>query len=189
MPNFIFKSKAPISLVGAAKAMCQTPLFSAKTLTISSIQATTMFRLAATLCENGGTSKVMVSLEDTFVPPTIPHPVYEANYMEVSKVQLGSWHVAMAKLHDHPSWPAIDQASGFPRVVVVHNEEGMVQLKGALACRYWPLKLLLDFSAQTLMLGKAIVDGLGLTNADLNQCPYHVLTSMGGLKKAQRLTK
>jgi hypothetical protein len=39
---------------------------------------------------------MMVRLEDTFVTFIIPHLVYEANRMEVSKVQLESWHVAMA---------------------------------------------------------------------------------------------
>jgi hypothetical protein len=39
------------------------------------------------------------------------------------------------------------------------------------------------------MLGKVDVDGLGLTNVELDPCPYHILTSMGGSEKAQRLTK
>jgi hypothetical protein len=39
------------------------------------------------------------------------------------------------------------------------------------------------------MLGKTIVDGLGLIDADLEPCPYQILTSMGGLEKAWRLTK
>jgi len=49
-----------------------------------------MFCLATTLCENGGTLEMMVRLEDTFVPHAIPHPVFQANYTEVSKVQLES---------------------------------------------------------------------------------------------------
>jgi hypothetical protein len=72
--------------------------------------------------------------------------------------------------------------------MVVHNEEGMFQLKGASAWWYWPLKVL-DSDVQPLMLGKATVDGLGLTDTDPNPCPYHILTSTGGLEKAQRLTK
>jgi hypothetical protein len=36
-PSFIFKSKAPISLMGVAKEVCQAPIFFAKTLAISSI--------------------------------------------------------------------------------------------------------------------------------------------------------
>ncbi len=71
----ILKSKAPTSLIGVAKVVCQAPLFFAKTLAILGIQPTTMFRLAATLCENGGTLEVMVRLEDTFVPHAIPHLV------------------------------------------------------------------------------------------------------------------
>jgi len=39
------------------------------------------------------------------------------------------------------------------------------------------------------MLGKATINGLILTNADFDQFPYHILTSMGGLKKAQGLAK
>jgi hypothetical protein len=44
-----------------AKVVCQAPLFSAKTLAISSIQSIAMFCLVATLYENGGTLKVMVT--------------------------------------------------------------------------------------------------------------------------------
>ncbi len=85
-----------------------------------------MFHLAVTLCENGGTLKVMVRSEDTFVPPAIPHPIFKANRTKVSKVQLESWHVVMAKLHDLPAWLTIDQTNVIPRVLVMHNEEGVV---------------------------------------------------------------
>ncbi len=49
--------------------------------------------------------------------------------------------------------------------------------------------VLLDFNVQPLMLGKVDVDGFGLTHADLDPCPYHILTSMVGLEKARGLTK
>jgi hypothetical protein len=39
------------------------------------------------------------------------------------------------------------------------------------------------------MVGKTTIDGLGLTDVNLDPCPYHVLISMGGLKEARRLTK
>jgi len=29
-------------------------------------------------------------------------------------------------------------------------------------------------------LGKAAIDSLGLINVNLDPCPYHILTSMGG---------
>jgi hypothetical protein len=49
--------------------------------------------------------------------------------------------------------------------------------------------VLLDFGVQPLMLGKVVVDGLGLTNVNLHPCPYHILTSIGGLEKSWGLTK
>jgi hypothetical protein len=72
--------------------------------------------------------------------------------------------------------------------VVVHNEEGMFQLKGALTRRCQPLRVL-DFDVQPLMLSKTIVEWSWIDQHDLDPCPYHILTSMGGLEKAQRLTK
>ncbi len=85
-----------------------------------------------------------------------------------------------AKLHDLPAQLAIGRTNVIYGVVVVHNEEGVVQLKGALARQYRPLRVLLDFSVQPLMLGKAIIDGFILIDVDLDPCPYHILTSMGG---------
>jgi hypothetical protein len=38
----------------------------------------------------------------------------------------------MAKLHDLLAQPAINRANVILRVVVVHNEEAMVQLKGGI---------------------------------------------------------
>jgi len=39
------------------------------------------------------------------------------------------------------------------------------------------------------MLGKAIVDGLGLIDVNLKSCPYQMLTFMGRLEKVKKLTK
>jgi hypothetical protein len=80
--------KMPSSLMGASKAMCQTPLFFANILAISSIQPIVVFHLVATLCENGGTPKVMVRSKDTFVPPTVSHLIFEANHVEHPRFNL-----------------------------------------------------------------------------------------------------
>jgi len=106
-----------------------------------------VFHLVATLCENGGTPKVMVRLENTFVPLEVPFLDSKANHTEVSKVQLEFWHVAMAKLHNLLTWLAIDQANVIHGFVVVHNKEGVVQLRWALARWYQPLSVLLIFGA------------------------------------------
>jgi len=39
------------------------------------------------------------------------------------------------------------------------------------------------------MLDKATIEWFGLTNIDLDPCPYHILTSMDRSEKTQRLTK
>ncbi len=73
--------------------------------------------------------------------------------------------------------------------MVVHNEEGMVHLRGASTCRYWPLIMLLDFGVQPLMLGKATIDGLRLTNADLDQFPYHIFDIHGWVKESMEVSQ
>jgi hypothetical protein len=52
-----------------------------------------------------------------------------------------------------------------------------------------PQRILLDSRTQPLMLGKAILEGLRLTDANLEPCSYQILTSMGGSKRAQGITK
>ncbi len=79
----------------------------------------------------------MFRLEDVFVPPIVPHLVYEVNCtMEVSKVQPKSWQVHVAKLHDLLMRLAIDWVNVIPSVMFLHNEEGAFQLKGASAHQY-----------------------------------------------------
>jgi hypothetical protein len=99
-----------------------------------------MFRLVTTLCECGGTPNMVVTLEDTFVPFIILHLISHANCItKVSKVQPKSWHVVVAKLHDLPTQLAMDWANVILGVVVVHNEEGIFQLRGALPISFDPI--------------------------------------------------
>jgi hypothetical protein len=65
-----------------ANVVCQARLFFVQTLAILGIQLAVMFRIVATLCENGGTPYVAVKSKDTFAPLTIPHLVFEANHMK-----------------------------------------------------------------------------------------------------------
>ncbi len=79
---------------------------------------------------------MMVRSKDTFVPLTVSHLISKANCTKVSKVLLESWHAIMAKPHDLLVRPIIDRANVIPGVVIMHNEEGMFQLKGALTRWY-----------------------------------------------------
>ncbi len=66
----------------------------------------------------------------------VSHPISKANITKVSKVLRKSWHAIMAKPHDLLVRPTIDRANVIPGVVIMHNEEGMFQLKGALTQWY-----------------------------------------------------
>jgi hypothetical protein len=62
---------------------------------------------------------------------------------------------------------------------VIHNEDGVFQLRGVLGQCYGSQRILLDLGVQLLMLGKVLEEGLGLINVDLELCPYSILMSMG----------
>jgi hypothetical protein len=47
-----------------------------------------------------------------------------------------------------------------------------ILLKGVLGKQYQLQKVMLNFDNQPLMLGKVVVEGLGLTNENLKRCPY-----------------
>ncbi len=44
----------------------------------------------------------------------------------------------------------------------------MFELRGASTCHYRPHRVWLDSNVQPSMLGKVVVDGLGLTNVDFS---------------------
>ncbi len=107
----------------------------------------------------------------------------------MSKVQPKSWHVVVAELHDLLTWLGIDRTNVILGVVVVHNEEIMFQLKGASTCWHQPHKLLLDSSVQPLMLGKVTIDGLGLTDVNLDPCPYQNFDIHGWVREVMKVNQ
>ncbi len=67
VPSFIPRFESPIGLLGVAKVVCETTLFSTEIMVILGIQPiVTLFHLVTKLCENGGTLDVVFKLEDIF---------------------------------------------------------------------------------------------------------------------------
>jgi hypothetical protein len=65
-----------------------------------------------------------------------------------------------------------------------------VAMEGPPLGRYYqPYRILLDSGAQPSMLGKVAMEGLTLTNANLEPWQYQILTSMGESKIVQKITK
>jgi hypothetical protein len=64
----------------------------------------------------------------------------------------------------------MDQTWVLPNLVVVHNQKGVIHMKGGSRQYYQRHRILLDSGVQPLMLGKATVEGLRLTNVNLEPC-------------------
>lgn len=88
MRNSVSRLKGPTNSLGATKMVCQTPLFSIDTLAILKIQPTTVVHLVTTLCESGPrTLDVVVRSKNTYAPPIVPRPNFEASHPKMCKIQ------------------------------------------------------------------------------------------------------
>lgn len=63
---------------------------------------------------------------------------------------------------------------------MVNNQSGLFWLVSSIGQVYVPARVLLDSSARPLMLGKATCISLGIRRSELEPCPFHIQTSLGG---------
>jgi len=90
------------------------------------------------------------------------------------------WQAAAAKMDALPARPAIDRERLTPGVCMLDNRSGIFWLVSPMGQVYKLDRVLLDFSAQPLMLGKATCIGLGIWRSELELCPFQIQTSLGG---------
>ncbi len=88
--------------------------------------------------------------------------------------------VVMAKMDALPAWPAIDHERLTPGVYMLDNQSGIFRLVSLTGQVYSLNRVLLDSSAQPLMLGKVTCIGLGIRRSELEPCPFQIQTSLGG---------
>jgi hypothetical protein len=79
-----------------------------------------------------------------------------------------------------PTRPAIDCVRLTPGVCMLDNWSGIFRLVSPTGQVYRPDRVLLDSSAQPLMLGKATCINLGIQMLELESCPFQIQTSLGG---------
>jgi hypothetical protein len=79
-----------------------------------------------------------------------------------------------------PARQAIDHERLTPGVCMLDNRSGIFRLVSPTGQVYRPNRVLLDSSAQPLMLGKTTCIGLGIRRLELEQCPFQIQTSLGG---------
>jgi hypothetical protein len=90
------------------------------------------------------------------------------------------WQAATAKMDALPAQPAIDREKLTPGVCMLDNRSGIFRLVSPTGQVYKPYRVLLDSSAQPLMLGKGACIGLGIRRSELELCPFQIQTSLGG---------
>jgi len=75
---------------------------------------------------------------------------------------------------------AIDCERLTPGVCMLDNRSGIFRLVSPMGQVYRLDRVLLDYGAQPLMLGKATCIGLGIQRSKLESCPFQIQTSLGG---------
>jgi hypothetical protein len=150
-----------------------SPTFSANDLMALGVDLTRVFRLAATLCERGSVVATSVEVcEGVDVGQLVVGDVVVEQPV-VSGVD-SPWQAAAAKVDALPARPAIDCERLTPGVCMLDNRSGIFQLVNPTGQVYKPDRVLLDFGAQPLMLGKAACIGLGIRKSELELCPFQI---------------
>ena len=73
--------------------------------------------------------------------------------------------------------------------LVNDNNVLVVGRTGGNATRATPVRVMMDFSAQPVMIGKRLAQELGLNADDLEPCPFTIITSVGGTERATGYTR
>ncbi|BBN09580.1 hypothetical protein Mp_4g20850 [Marchantia polymorpha subsp. ruderalis] len=152
-------------------SVLRSPLFSATELMDSGIDLARVFRVLATSCERGRVTATSAEIrEDMVEEPSSTSIMFEET----------TWQAATARMKSLPARPAIDRESIVPGVCMMDNRSGLFCLVSSTGQVYVPARVLLDFGAQPLMLGKAACISLGIWRFELEPCPFQIQTSLGG---------
>jgi len=153
--------------------------FSANDLMTSKVDLTCVFRLAAALCERGSVVATSAEVcEGVDVGQLVVGDVVVEQPV-VSGVD-SPWQMTAAKMDALPARPAIGRERFTPGVCMLDNRSGIFRLVSPTDQVYKPDRVLLDSSAQPLMLGKVTCIGLGIQRSELELCPFQIQTSLGG---------
>jgi hypothetical protein len=157
-----------------------SPLFSTTDLMVSGVDLVRVFQLTTTLCECG---KVVAMNAKVCEGVNVGQPLVGDVAMEqpmISSVDSRS-QATVVKMDALPTRPTIDRERLTHGVCMLDNSSGIFRLVSPMGQVYKPDRVLLDSGAQPLMLGKATCIGLGIWRSELELCPFHIQTSLGGV--------
>lgn len=134
----------------------------------------------------------LVAIRAKFVADVIS--AFEVNATSYSTAQLGGDHsliFGVVYLSDVAARSARKRRSVRPEVVRLVNDGGVmvVGCTEGNSTRVGPHRIILDSGAQPMMIDNQLAKDLGLCNADLEQCPFTIVTSVGGTEKAMGYTR
>ncbi|PTQ28729.1 hypothetical protein MARPO_0156s0026, partial [Marchantia polymorpha] len=154
-----------------ASSVMRSPLFSTMELMDYGIDLARVFRAAAMLCERGSITATSTEIGET---------IGEELSSTTPSSDESTWQAAAARMESLPARPAIDRERVVPGVCMVDNRSGVFRLVSAIEQVYVPARVLLDSSAQPLMLGKIACISLGVRRSELEPCLFQIQTSLGG---------
>jgi hypothetical protein len=156
-----------------ATSVLGSPSFSTNDFMASGVDLAPVFQLAITLCERGSVATTSVEVcEGVDVGQPMAGDVTMDQPM-ISSVD-SPWQAAMAKMDTLLVQPAIDRERLTPSVCMLNNWSGIFWLVSPTGQVYRPDRVLLDFGAQPLMLGKTACIGLGIQRSKLEPSPFQI---------------
>ena len=190
-----------------AYKVLQMPIFSSVDLLATDLQPAGVFHLAGSMLEGKVPMPSLEVSQAVTAPPTEEDLVamraklaaeavaaFEANATATPAVRSSgdqSLISGVAYLSDVAARSARERRNLRPGVVRLVNDGGVmvVGCTDGNSTRATPLRVMLDSGAQPVMIGKQLAQDLGLGAADLEPCPFTILTSVGGTEKAMGYTR
>ena len=125
-------------------------------------------------------AEAIATFDEGVSQPMMPHP---SSTMPSA--------MGIAYLADVAARSARERRSLRPGVVRLVNDNNVlvVSRTGGNPTRATPLRVMMDSGAQPVMIGKRLAQDLGLTAADLEPCPFTIVTSVGGTERATGYTR
>ena len=190
-----------------AYKVLRLPVFAGMDFLTPDFQAASVFHLAGSMLEGKVPIPSMEVSQAVIAPPTEEElvalraklaaeaiSIFEANAAPTPPLQPSedqSLISGVAYLSDIAARSARERRGVRPGVVRLVNDDGVMVVgrTDGNSTRATPLRVMLDSGAQPVMIGKQLAQDLGLVAADLEPCPFTIVTSVGGTETALGYTR
>ena len=136
-------------------------------------------------------ANLRASLADAVIVAFGKHTEISPSKISAVDTSFLNYAAEAAYLADISARPARERHTLQPGVVRLMNDKSIfvVSRTDLPAIRATSLRVMMDSGAQPIMICKGLADSLGLTLVNLDPCPFIIVTSVGGTKRAISYTK